>query len=310
MALRDQPYIPLYVQDFMTDEKLIECSASATGVYIRLMCLMHKSEEYGTILLKQKYKQSNKQSLNFASQLAKSFPYNLSEIESAIDELLSEKVLEIIEDYLVQRRMVKDNEISIKRSISGSKGGLKTQNNHKQPLKKLAKANNKANTENDYAIEGGIENFPISKSVVKIDFAKIKDLYNKTCVHNPSVKQITESRERAILARIKDSKPDDVYQFFESVFQTVANSNFLSGLSGNTWKASFDWILEKKNIIKIIEGNYDNTGTSRQNGNNTQWANGNAGTLPRPTGKQPHVFSGAEFSAKVQERLENQGLFD
>ena len=43
MALRDQPYLPLYVQDFLTDEKLAECSAMATGVYIRLMCIMHKS---------------------------------------------------------------------------------------------------------------------------------------------------------------------------------------------------------------------------------------------------------------------------
>ena len=46
MSLRNQPYIPLYVQDFMTDERLNECSAAANGVYIRLMCLMHKSEEY------------------------------------------------------------------------------------------------------------------------------------------------------------------------------------------------------------------------------------------------------------------------
>ena len=44
MALRDQPYIPLYVQDFMTDEKLSECSAESTGVYIRVMCIMHKSQ--------------------------------------------------------------------------------------------------------------------------------------------------------------------------------------------------------------------------------------------------------------------------
>jgi uncharacterized protein YdaU (DUF1376 family) len=61
MALRNQPYIPLYVQDFLTDEKLIECSAQSTGVYIRLMCIMHKSEDYGKILLKQKDKQSDKQ---------------------------------------------------------------------------------------------------------------------------------------------------------------------------------------------------------------------------------------------------------
>lgn len=77
MALRDQPYLPLYIQDFLTDEKLAECSAESTGVYIRLMCLFHKSDTYGKILLKQKYKQSDKQILNFASQVAKNLPYDL-----------------------------------------------------------------------------------------------------------------------------------------------------------------------------------------------------------------------------------------
>lgn len=32
MALRDQPYLPLYVQDFLTDEKLRECSYEAEFV--------------------------------------------------------------------------------------------------------------------------------------------------------------------------------------------------------------------------------------------------------------------------------------
>ena len=39
MALRDQPYLPLYVLDFLVDEKLAYCSAESTGVYIRLMCM-------------------------------------------------------------------------------------------------------------------------------------------------------------------------------------------------------------------------------------------------------------------------------
>ena len=77
MALRNQPYFPLYVQDFMTDEKLNECSAKANGIYIRLMCIMHKSEEYGTILLKQKYKQNESKSENliFAVMLFPSLKY-------------------------------------------------------------------------------------------------------------------------------------------------------------------------------------------------------------------------------------------
>ena len=36
----------------MADEKLAMCSASANGVYIRLMCILHKSATYGMFVLK------------------------------------------------------------------------------------------------------------------------------------------------------------------------------------------------------------------------------------------------------------------
>ena len=46
MALRDQPYLPLYIHDIMVDEKLNECCAATHGIYIKgLMCLMHKSNQ-------------------------------------------------------------------------------------------------------------------------------------------------------------------------------------------------------------------------------------------------------------------------
>lgn len=141
MALRDQPYLPLYVQDFLTDEKLMECSATATGVYIRLMCVMHKSDEYGCILLKQKDKQTSKQTKNFALKLARFMPYSIDEISDGLDELLSEGVLIIEGDKMLQKRMVKDNEISIKRADAGREGGKQTQ--------KLAKAKSEANTESE-----------------------------------------------------------------------------------------------------------------------------------------------------------------
>lgn len=147
MPLRNQPYLPLYVQDFLTDEKLIECSAQATGVYIRLMCIMHKSEEYGTILLKQKDKQSDKQIENFAYKVAKQMPYFPKVVMDCLEELISENVLHIDGDYLIQRRMVKDNNISEIRSNAGKKGGEKT-----QFAKAKSEAKGKANTEyeNEY----------------------------------------------------------------------------------------------------------------------------------------------------------------
>lgn len=123
MALRDQPYIPLYIQDFLTDEKLIECSAQATGVYVRLMCIMHKSEEYGKILLKQKDKQSNEQDINFAVKLAKQMPYTIEVVLASVRELIAEKVIHIEGDFLCQKRMIKDNKLSLVRASAGSKGG-------------------------------------------------------------------------------------------------------------------------------------------------------------------------------------------
>ena len=74
----------------MTDEKLAECSAETTGVYIRLMCLMHKSQEYGVILLKQKDKQTGKQISDFALKITRQMPYTTDTIERALAELLEE----------------------------------------------------------------------------------------------------------------------------------------------------------------------------------------------------------------------------
>lgn len=126
MALRDQPYFPFYVQDFITDEKLTNCSAESTGVYIRLMCAMHKSEEYGKILLRQKDRQTDRQTYNFAVMLARQMPYNVDVIERALVELLEERVIYMDGDTIYQKRMVKDAELSEKRAKSGKKGAEQT----------------------------------------------------------------------------------------------------------------------------------------------------------------------------------------
>lgn len=145
MALRDQPYLPLYIQDFLTDEKLNECSAAATGVYIKIMCLMHKSETYGTILLKQKDKQEEDQKKNFAIKLARLLPWSVDVVYAAISELVEEKVIRIEDDVLIQKRMFDDGELSLKRSESGRKGGEETQKKNKF----FALAKSEADTENE-----------------------------------------------------------------------------------------------------------------------------------------------------------------
>ncbi len=163
MALRDQPYLPLYVQDFLTDEKLAECSAQSTGVYIRLMCLMHKSGQYGCILLKQKDKQNDSNIQNFAVKLARHMPYTVAVIADALEELLEEGVIQIGDDMLSQKRMVKDAELSNTRSVAGKKSKKAAQKSGSEEFAgefadDFAEAKSQANPENEIEYENESEN--------------------------------------------------------------------------------------------------------------------------------------------------------
>ncbi len=146
MALRNQPYLPLFVDDFLSDEKLSLCSAASTGVYIRLMCLMHKADEYGVILLKQRLKQNSKQTKNFACMFARQMPFSDDVIEAALDELFDENVIQIDGDRLIQKRMVRDEKLSNIRAFAGSKGGKSSSAKKQKFASNFAQAKTQANT--------------------------------------------------------------------------------------------------------------------------------------------------------------------
>jgi hypothetical protein len=152
MALRDNPYLPLYVQDFLTDEKLNMCSPASQGIYIKMMCLFHKSEPYGGILLKHNCQQNSSTCYDFAIKLAKLLPFDAQQIEDALKELIEEGVLTVKDNFLFQKRMVRDNEISNKRADAGREGGLATaKHTANQSAKSIA--NTEYENENEYDIE-------------------------------------------------------------------------------------------------------------------------------------------------------------
>lgn len=202
MALRNQPYLPLYVQDFLTDEKLIECSAESTGVYIRLMCILHKSDTYGCILLKQKDKQNDNNVKNFALKLAKQMPYDISTIERSLEELIEEKVLILEDDTLYQKRMKKDGILSDIRAEAGKKGADRKNAKDFAKANDEAKelANDEANSENEYEYEDEIDTEIITdKEIIKgiIDYLNIKT--------NSHYKYSTEKTRKLIKTRLNDN---------------------------------------------------------------------------------------------------------
>lgn len=168
MALRDQPYLPLYVQDFLADEKLAECSAATTGVYIRLMCIMHKSEEYGKICYNKRDNKTDNPAHDFAQKLSRQMPYSEQEIYDGLCELLDRKIIGISSEKngkkLFQKRMVRDAELSEKRAKSGKKGmskRYKSDNNkkdicyNKNDNKTITNTENEIEYENEYKKDRG-----------------------------------------------------------------------------------------------------------------------------------------------------------
>jgi hypothetical protein len=158
--------------DFIADEKLANCSAESTGVYIRLMCIMHKMDDYGSVTLKAKEKQNPSNLANFAFKLMRQMPYTQEVIERSLAELADEGVITIEGDRLYQKRMVRDGELSRKRAEAGAKGGKGSKNQSaeyyqdkqsesKTPSKSRSKT--EANTEieieyeNESEIEGDIK---------------------------------------------------------------------------------------------------------------------------------------------------------
>jgi hypothetical protein len=231
MALRDQPYLPLYVQDFLTDEKLVECSAAATGVYIRLMCIMHKSEHYGKILLKQKHKQTSEQIKNFALMIAKQMPYDTNVIFDSLKELVDENVLYIEGDFLLQKRMVKDCDTSLKRSSAGQSGGKKTQEKTKHFASHFAKAKTQANTENEIEITN--EDVFVVEDVVK------KEKKTREKFIAPTIQEVHDFAEKEMNGS-KDA-PDNFFNYYE------ARGWMMQKTPMKNWKAAYkNWTKNEK----------------------------------------------------------------
>ncbi len=95
-----------------------------------------------------------------------------------------------------------------------------------------------------------------NKSIIKEEVKEVIDLYHTICISYPRVKVISGKREKEILARLKTYSLEDL----KTVFTNAENSSFMKGENDRGWSANFDWMMEEKNFIKILEGNYVDKG--------------------------------------------------
>jgi hypothetical protein len=99
-----------------------------------------------------------------------------------------------------------------------------------------------------------------------VDYDAVVGDYNRVCKSLPGVKCLTDARRAAIRMRIAEHTAEKLHE----VYEKAEKSDFLCGRrpgnkdstgrnsAENTWRASFDWLLNKANFVKVLEGNYDN----------------------------------------------------
>ena len=88
----------------------------------------------------------------------------------------------------------------------------------------------------------------------KANYRLIADMYNDTCVSFPRLTTLSDARKKAIKARLKTYTVDD----FKTLFEKAERSDFLKGANNRNWSATFDWLIKDSNMVKVLDGNYDN----------------------------------------------------
>lgn len=94
----------------------------------------------------------------------------------------------------------------------------------------------------------------------QVPYQRIIDSFNDICTSFPKVKSLSDSRKKAIRARLNTYSVEQIIE----AFRKAEASDFLKGRNNRDWQASFDWIMKDANMAKVLDGNYDNKGKQNE----------------------------------------------
>lgn len=98
----------------------------------------------------------------------------------------------------------------------------------------------------------------------EIPYKVIAELYTSTLQQwLPPAKGMPPMRKRMIAQRWQEDKERQSIGWWADYWIKVSCSDFLTGRGfrreGHTnWRPSFDWFIKPSNLMKVIEGSYDN----------------------------------------------------
>lgn len=189
--------------------------------------------------------------------LSKETGLTVQEVRTALKHLISTN--EITNKSTSKNRIitvVKYNEYQDNNNQSNKQVTNEQQTDNKQitTTKEYKEIKNIRNKEYIYNMSTGVD------ERMPFNYQSVVDLFNSICISLPKIQKLTESRKKQIKNADKQLNGD-----FENFFKQIEQSDFLTGRSGSWTGCCFDWILKPTNLIKIVEGNYNNR--SDENGN-------------------------------------------
>lgn len=267
-----KPWLKFYVDDWRAEPNLKLVGRPARSLWVDLMCLMHKAEPYGHLLI-----EGVKPSF---ADLSKILGDTEKEIFKLIGELTAKRVCSITEaGVLYSRRMVRDHLKAETDKANGKGGGNPTLvgednggvNPPDKPADKapdngglkahmpeaIAKAKQETNT-----IVGQEPTSPPQGNLVRkpetfptpADLREAVEHFNAVAreVGLPQVERLTDKRMRHLRARLQDL--EGLGPWF-GVVNSIRESPFLRGQKTD-WRCDFDWLVNQSNFVKVIEGKY------------------------------------------------------
>ena len=276
------PYFPFYVGDWMKDPELRLCSIFARGLLVDLLCLMWEAKHRGRL-----------------SRADGSSPWTDSEIVGAISgSTEAEKLIGLSEleangvlkrddkGVLFSSRMVRDEEIKIKRAVAGSKGGSKTSSKRaaNQVANVVAKSQQNTEYENEVATDTEAECLPCKEEepvdwmTEQADFLAIFNATDGTS----KASAMSHLHQREFEARTSDPWWRDNWRTALGKFPTVFHAT-------ESRKVGLKAFLEAGFVEAVVEGKYDKAIT-KSNGKSSAVAEHQSAAQFDPNKQTDHTF--------------------
>lgn len=220
----------------MLDNPIIMKDADHLAVWMYLL-LNATHAEYPALFKGQKIMLQPGQLITGRKSISEKLSINESKVRRVLDCFENDQQID-------RQRSNKNSLISLN---NWDKYQCYDQQNGQQPT------NNRPTTDQQPTTNKNVKNDNNVKNE-RINYQQIADMFNETCVSFSKVKSLSESRKKAIKARLNTYSVDD----FKTCFEKAESSDFLKGKNDRNWTASFDWLIKDSNMAKVLDGNYDN----------------------------------------------------